>query len=80
MLTEREEIVAKLLEEFKESIEIRREVVSARKSLDNYPPHARAFISADTSLPFILINEQLVMKGRIPSLDEFKQLINMHLK
>jgi hypothetical protein len=80
MLTEREELVSKLQAEFKESIKIKREVVNARKSLENYPPHARAFIAEETSLPFILIDEQLVVKGRIPQIDEFKQLINTRLK
>ncbi len=80
MLTERDDTATRLRTEFKGSIEITREVVGARKSLDNYPVHAREFISANASLPFVLVNEKLAVKGRFPSYEEFKRLIIEHLK
>jgi hypothetical protein len=80
MLSEREDIVTRLRGEFKENLEITREIVSARKSLDNYPTYAKEFISAGASLPFILVNETLAVKGRFPSFEELRQLITEHLK
>lgn len=80
MLIERDEIVNKLRAEFRENIEIRREIVSSRKSLDYYPPHARKFISENASLPFVLVNEKMIVKGKFPTFEEFRQLISEHLE
>lgn len=79
MLNERAEIVAKLQEEFKD-VEVTREIVNPTKKLENYPQHARQYIASHTPLPFVLINGQLAVVGTFPTLEEFRKIINEHLK
>jgi len=80
MLTERNETVKALREEFREQIEIEREIVSPRRKFDYYPPHVCKLLLARTRVPFILINGQLVLEGAFPSLENFRQLISEHIK
>jgi len=80
MLTERNETVKTLREEFKEEVEIEREIVSSRRRYDMYPPHVCKLLMASTRAPFIIINGQLVSEGAFPSLNEFRQLISEHIK
>jgi len=79
MLMERNETVKALKEEFKEQIEIERDVVSARRRYDTYPPHIYKLLLARTRVPFILMNGQLVSEGAFPSLEDFKRLIKEHV-
>jgi len=80
MLMERNETVKTLREEFKEKVEIAREIVSSRRRYDMYPPHVCKLLMAGTRVPFIVINGQLVLEGAFPSLNEFRQLISEHIK
>jgi len=80
MLMERNETVKTLREEFKEKVEIEREIVSSRKRYDMYPPHVCKLLMAGTRVPFIVINGQLVLEGAFPSLNEFRQFISEHIK
>jgi len=80
MLMERNETVKALREEFREQIEIEREIVSPRRKFDYYPPHVYKLLLARTRVPFILINGQLVSEGVFPSLEDFRQLISEHVK
>jgi len=80
MLMERNETVKTLREEFKEEVEIEREIVSSRKRYDMYPPHVCKLLLAGAQVPFIVINGQLVLQGEFPSLKNFRQLISEHIK
>ncbi len=80
MLMERYEIVKVLKEEFKEQIEIEREIVSGRRGYDSYPPHICKLLGASTQVPFIVIDGQLVLEGAFPSLEDFRKLISEHTK
>lgn len=80
LLAERNEIVRRLEEEFGEEIEIEREIVSSRRPPNSYPQHVRKLIASNTSLPFVLINEQLRVEGNFPSFEEFKRLIDAREK
>jgi len=80
MLMERNETVKTLREEFKEEVEIEREIVSSRRRYDMYPPHVCKLLMAGTQVPFIVINGQLVLQGEFPSLNDFRHLISEHIK
>lgn len=80
MLMERNGTVKALREEFKEQIEIERQIVSSRKRYDMYPPHVSKLLLSRTHVPFILINGLLVSEGTFPSLKDFRQLISRHLE
>jgi hypothetical protein len=80
MLIERNETVNALKQEFKEQLEIEREIVSSRRSYDTYPSHIYKLLSAGTRVPFIVINGQLVLDGTFPSLEDFRNLINKHIQ
>lgn len=80
MLTERNEIVQKLREEFKEKIEIERNIVSARKSLWMFPERVGRLLAKGTQLPFVLIDSQVALVGAFPSLEWFRLLINRYLE
>jgi hypothetical protein len=79
MLTERNEAVKRLREEFKEQIEIESEIATSRRRYDTYPPYVHKLLSARAQVPFILINGQLVSEGTFPSLEDFRQLIKEHI-
>lgn len=80
MLMERNETVKTLREEFKEQVEIEREIISSRRRFDSYPPHVWEHLAARTRVPFILINSQLVSEGAFPSLKDFRQLISEQIE
>jgi hypothetical protein len=80
MLTERNEAVKRLREEFKEQIEIESEIATSRRRYDTYPPHAQKFLSARTQVPFILLDGQLVSEGAFPTLEELRRIIEEHIK
>lgn len=79
-LRERNETVKALKEEFKEQIEIEREIVSSRRPYDTYPPHICKLLKARTRVPFILINGQLASEGAFLSFEDFRQNIKDHIK
>jgi len=79
MLMERNETVKALKEEFKERIEIDRDIVSSRRPHDTYPVHICKLLIARTRVPFILINGQLVSEGTFLSLEDFRQVIKEHI-
>ena len=80
ILIERNEIIKALKEEFKEQIEVDREIVGNRRQYDGYPQHVLKLLRADTKMPFILINGQLVSEGIFPPYDDFKQLVLRYIK
>jgi hypothetical protein len=80
MLIERNETVKTLKEEFKEQIEVEREIVSNRRRYDEYPQYILRLLRAGTKMPFILIDGQLVQEGAFPSYENFKSLVKKHIK
>jgi hypothetical protein len=80
MLIERNKIIKTLKEEFKEEIEIERDIISDRRRYDTYPQHVHKLLKAGVQVPFILINGNLALEGIFPSLEGFRELIKEHIK
>lgn len=80
MLIERNRTVEMLKEEFKGQIEVGREIVSSRRQYDGYSQHILKLLRADTKMPLIFINGQLVSEGIFPPYDDFKQLVLRYIK
>ena len=78
MLTERSQIVERLFEEFKDSIQVEREIVSPKRW--DYPEHVRKLMFDNKRLPYIFINGEIVATGNFPTYEEFAKLIRPHLK
>ncbi|MEM4727368.1 MAG: hypothetical protein QXD04_03855 [Candidatus Bathyarchaeia archaeon] len=79
ILIERNHIIKTLKEEFKDRIEIERDIISAKRRLETYPKHIYKLLTAGTKVPFIVINGKLSIEGKFPTLEEFKCLINEHI-
>jgi Fe-S oxidoreductase len=77
MLTERNETVRRLSEEYKDTITINREIIS-QKRLD-YPEHVRKLMFDGKPLPYIFINEEPVLTGKFPTYEEFAALLKARL-
>jgi hypothetical protein len=80
MLVERNETVKALKEEFKEQVEIEREILSSRRRAESYPRHVWNHLGGRTRVPFIMMNGQLVLEGAFPSLEDFRGLIEEHIR
>lgn len=76
-LEERSEIVEKLSEEYKDSVTIRRDTINLKRW--NYPEYVRRLMSEDKPVPYVFINEELVMVGKFPSYEEFVALLKARL-
>lgn len=79
MLMERNSTVKALKEEFKEQIDIERDIVGNRRRYGTYPPHVSKLLLAGVRVPFIVINCQLALEGVFPSLEDFRELISEHV-
>lgn len=80
IIMERNAIVKALKEEFKEQIELERDIVSNRRRYDTYPSHISKLIVAGVRVPFIVINGQLALEGVFPSLEDFRKLVREYIK
>ncbi len=80
MLIERNYIVRTLKEEFKDKIEIERDIISSRRRIETYPRHIYKLLAAGVRVPFVVIEGRLVLEGEFPSLEGFRRLINEHVK
>ncbi len=78
MLTERNQIVRRLSEEYKDDITVNREIVSQKRW--DYPEHARKLMFEGKPLPYIFINEEPVVIGKFPSYEEFTALLKTRLQ
>jgi len=78
MLTERGQIVEKLSKEFRDSIQIEREIISSKRW--DYPDYVRKLISDGKPLPYIFINGEAVAIGKFPTYEEFVTLLKPYLK
>ncbi|MBS7651666.1 MAG: hypothetical protein QW638_00895 [Candidatus Bathyarchaeia archaeon] len=79
MLTERNHIIKALKEEFKDKIEIERDIISTRRRLETYPRHIYKLLVAGIKVPFVVIEGQLALEGEFPNLEEFRSLIKEHI-
>ena len=78
MLTERNQIAEKLSTEFKDTVEVERDIVSPKRW--DYPEYVRKLNRENKPLPYIFINGQAVVIGRFPSYEEFVTLLKPHLE
>ena len=78
MLTERGQIVEKLSKEFRDSIQIEREIISSKRW--DYPEYVRRLTFDGKPLPYIFINGQAVAVGKFPTYEEFVTLLKPHLE
>jgi len=78
MLTERNRIMEKLSAEFKDTVEIERDVMSQKRW--DYPEYVRKLNQEGKPLPYIFINGEAVVVGRFPSYEEFVTLLMQRLE
>jgi hypothetical protein len=78
MLTERNETVRRLSEEYKDTITIKREIVSQKRW--DYPEYVRRLIFESKPLPYIFMNEEPILIGKFPSYEEFAALLKARLQ
>lgn len=77
MLTERNDVVDRLSKEFKDTVQIEREILSQKRH--DYPDHVRKVMFEGSPLPYIFINSEAVVVGRFPTYEEFLMLLKPHL-
>lgn len=77
MLTERNDIVRRILEKYKDSLIIRREIFSQKRW--DYPEYVRRIMFEGKPLPYIFIDEAPVLTGKFPSYGEFVALLKGRL-
>ena len=78
MLTERSQIVEKLSKEFKDAIQVEREIISPKRW--GYPEHVKRLMFDNEHLPYVFINGEAIAVGKFPTYEEFATLIRPHLK
>jgi len=77
MLTERGQIVEKLSKEFKDVVQVEREIISQKRW--DYPEYVRRLMFDGKPLPYIFINGEAVAIGKFPTYEEFVTLLKPHL-
>ncbi len=78
MLTERNQTVEKLSKEFKDTVQVEREIISQKRW--DYPEYVRKLESEGKPLPYIFINGEAVLIGRFPTYEEFVTMLKPHLE
>lgn len=78
MLAERERIVGRLSTEFKDRVQVEREILSQKRH--DYPDYVRRLVFADKPLPYVFINGEAVAVGKFPTYEEFVTLLKPHLE
>lgn len=78
MLTERNQIVEKLSKEFKDAVQVEREIISQKRW--DYPEYVRRLMSEGKSLPYIFLNGEAIAVGKFPTYEEFVTLLKPHLE
>jgi hypothetical protein len=73
MLTERYQTVEKLSKEFKDTIQVEREIISQKRW--DYPEYVRRLMFDGTPLPYIFINGEAVAIGKFPTYEEIVTLL-----
>jgi len=78
MLEERSEIVKKISEKYKDRVTVKRDTINQKRS--DYPEYVVRLMSDDKPVPYVFINEELVVIGEFPSYEEFAALLDARLK
>jgi len=78
MLTERGQIFEKLSKEFKDVVQVEREIISQKRW--DYPEYVRRLMFDGKPLPYIFINGEAVAIGKFPTYEEFVTLLKPHLE
>jgi hypothetical protein len=78
MLTDRNRTVEKLSSEFRDVVEVEREIISQKRH--DYPDYVRRTMVEDKPLPYIFIDGEAVVVGRFPSYEEFVTLLKQRLE
>lgn len=74
MLTERNQTVEKLSREFRDVVEVVREIISQKRW--DYPEYVRKLESEGKPLPYVFINGEPVAIGKFPTYGEFVVLLS----
>lgn len=77
MLIERNQTIEKLSKEYRDVVEVQREILSQKRH--DYPDYVRKLKIEDRPLPYIFINGKAVMAGKFPTYEEFVALLKSHL-
>ena len=78
MLIERNQIAEKLYKEFKDVIQVEREIISQKRT--DYPKYVRKLMLEGKPLPYVFINGEAVANGKFPTYEEFITLLKPYLK
>ena len=78
MLIERNQIAEKLYKEFKDVIQVEREIISQKRT--DYPEYVRKLMLEGKPLPYVFINGKAVANGKFPTYEEFITLLKPYLK
>jgi hypothetical protein len=77
MLEERNEIVKRVSEEYKDSVTIKRDTINQKRW--DYPEYVIKLMSENKPVPYVFINRELVIAGKFPSYEEFTALLKTRL-
>ena len=77
MLTERNQTVEKLSREFRDVVQVEREIISQKRW--DYPEYVRKLESEGKPLPYVFVNGEPVAIGKFPTYEEFMALLKPHL-
>ena len=77
MLIERNEIAEKLSKEFRDTVQVEREIISQKRF--DYPEYVRKLVFDGKPLPYIFINGEAVATGRFPTYEEFVTLLKPYV-
>lgn len=77
MLLERNQAVERLTKEFKDTVEVHRDTISAKRW--DYPEYALKLLSESKPLPYVFINGEATVVGRFPAYEEFVTLLRSRL-
>jgi len=77
MLIERNQTIEKLSKEYRDVVEVQREILSQKRH--DYPDHVRRLMFEDRPLPYIFINGKAVIIGKFPTYKELVALLKSHL-
>jgi len=73
MLTERNQIVERLRNEFKDKVDVERKIISVKRW--DYPEYVRKLMVNNKPLPYIFLNGEAAAIGKFPSYEEFVTLL-----
>lgn len=76
MLTERNQIVKRLQDEFKDKVDVERTIISAKRW--DYPEYVRRLMVNHKPLPYIFLNGKAIAVGKFPSYEEIVTLLKTH--